>query len=93
MQYGDTIGLMIATEIYRKSWHIGIIVSHEAIRSWCHKFCHDFKEAIKKRERNPKNKSHLDEMTVKLNGISFILWEAVDFEDHELDMYLQGCHD
>ena len=70
-----------------------IIVSHETIRSWCYKFGGHFKEVIKKRERNPKDKWHLDEMTVKLNGISFILWRAVDSEGHELDVYLQRRRD
>ena len=32
-------------------------------------------------------------MTVKLNGISFILWRAVDSEGHELDVYLQRRRD
>ncbi len=70
-----------------------IIVSHEAIRSWCNKFCHHFKEVIRKRERKPKDKWHLDEMTVKLNGVSYILWRAVDSEGHELDVYLQRRRD
>jgi len=70
-----------------------IIVSHEAIRSWCYKFCHHFKEVIRKRERKPNDKWHLDEMTVKLNGVNFILWRAVDSEGHELDVYLQRGRD
>ena len=70
-----------------------IIVSHETIRAWCNKFCYHFKEVIKKRERKPKDKWHLDEMTVKLNGTSFILWRAVDSEGHELDVYLQRRRD
>lgn len=32
-------------------------------------------------------------MTVKLNGISFILWRVVDSEGHELDVYLQRRRD
>lgn len=67
----------------------GIIVSHETIRSWCIKFAAHFKDVIKKRERNPKDKWHLDEMTIKINGEYFILWRAVDSDGHELDIFLQ----
>jgi len=66
-----------------------VIVSHEAIGSWCNKFSAHFKDVIRKRERKPKDKWHLDEMTVKINGEYFILWRAVDSDGHELDVYLQ----
>ena len=48
----------------------GIIVSYEAIRGWCVKFSKDFKDVIKKRERKPRDKWHLGEMIVKMNGKS-----------------------
>jgi Transposase and inactivated derivatives len=67
----------------------GIIVSHESIRSWRVKFGRFFKEVIKKRERKPGDKWHLDEMAIKLNGVSFILWRAVDAQGYELDVFLQ----
>jgi len=67
----------------------GIIVSHETIRSWCIKFAVHFKDVIRKRERKPKDKWHLDEMTIKINGEYFILWRAVDSDGHELDIFLQ----
>ena len=44
----------------------GIIVSYEAIRGWCMKFSKDFRDVIKKRERKPGDKWHLDEMIIKL---------------------------
>ena len=66
-----------------------IIVSHEAIRLWCHKFASHFKEVIRKRERKPKDKWHLDEMSIKINGEYFVLWRAVDSEGYELDIFLQ----
>lgn len=67
----------------------GIIVSHETIRAWCIKFAADFKDVIRKRERKPKDKWHLDEMTLKINGEYFILWRAVDSDGYELDIFLQ----
>lgn len=67
----------------------GIILSHETVREWCLKFADHFKNVIKKRERKPSNKWHLDEMTVKINGEPFVLWRAVDEEGIELDVFLQ----
>ena len=67
----------------------GIHVSHETIRSWSIKFSSHFRDVIKKRERKPCDKWHLDEMIIKINGDSFILWRAVDAEGYELDILLQ----
>ena len=41
-----------------------IVVSYETIRSWCIKFATHFKNVIKKQERKPNDKWHLDEMTI-----------------------------
>lgn len=67
----------------------GVSVSHETIRKWCLKFSNDFKDVIKKRERKPGDKWHLDEMVVKINGVPFILWRGVDSSGHEIDVFLQ----
>lgn len=67
----------------------GIHVSHETIRSWSLKFSNHYRDIIKKRERKPCDKWHLDEMTVRMNGEYFILWRAVDTEGYELDVLLQ----
>ena len=68
-------------------------MSHESIRSWCIKFGPAFRDVIKKRERNPSDKWHLDEMNIKINGQSFILWRAVDSNGYELDVFLQKRRD
>lgn len=65
----------------------GIILSHETVREWCLKFADHFKNVLKKRERKPSSKWHLDEMTIKINGEPFVLWRAVDEEG--LDVFLQ----
>ena len=52
-------------------------------------WCVVFKEVIKKRERKAKDKWHLDEMTIRINGEYFILWRAVDSDGYELDVLLQ----
>ena len=67
----------------------GIEVSYETIRAWGIKFAQHFKDVIKKRERKPSNKWHLDEMVIKIKGDSFILWRAVDAQGYELDIFLQ----
>jgi len=67
----------------------GILISHETIRNWCNKFGSKFTEVIKKRERKPTDKWHLDEMNIKVNGIKYVLWRAVDSEGKELDIFLQ----
>ncbi|WP_232224309.1 IS6 family transposase [Candidatus Paracaedibacter symbiosus] len=67
----------------------GIQVSYETIRSWSIKFSSHFRNVIKKLERKPSDKWHIDEMTVKVNGEIFILWRAVDSDGYELDVFLQ----
>ena len=67
----------------------GIIVSHETICKWCIKFANHFRDVIKKREGKPSDKWHLDEMCIKVNGVPFILWRAVDSNGYELDIFLQ----
>ena len=71
----------------------GIEVSHESIRKWCVKFGPMFKDVLKKREHKPTDKWHLDEMNIKINGQTFILWRAVDSKGHELDVFLQKRRD
>ncbi len=67
----------------------GITVSHETVRKWCTKFALHFIDVIKKRERKPRDKWHLDEMALKIHGEMFVLWRAVDQEGMELDVFLQ----
>lgn len=65
-------------DIQEQMAYRGIILSHETIRSWCYKFSSHFKNVIKKQERRPKDKWHLDEMTIRINGEYFVLWRAAD---------------
>ena len=67
----------------------GIIVSYESIRKWAKKFSKPFINVIKKKERKPSDKWHLDEMNLKINGEKFVLWRAVDKDGMELDVFLQ----
>lgn len=67
----------------------GIIVSHETVRKWCLKFSRQFKDTLQKRERQLSDKWHLDEMSLRIKGESFVLWRAVDEHGMELDVFLQ----
>ena len=67
----------------------GIILSHETVRFWCYKFASYFQNVIRKKERKPTDKWHLDEMNVKINGEKFVLWRAVDSSGFELEVLLQ----
>ena len=76
-------------DIQEQMLYRGITLSHETIRTWCYKFASHFKEVIKKREGKPKDKLHLDEMNIRINGEFVILWRAVDSDGYELDVFLQ----
>jgi putative transposase len=76
-------------DIQEQMEYRGIFLSHETVRAWCYKFASSFQEVIRKRERKPKDKWHLDEMNVKINGEVFILWRAVDSDGYELEVLLQ----
>jgi putative transposase len=69
----------------------GILVSYETIRSWSIKFSSHFTNVIKKRERKPSDKWHIDEMTVKVNGEMFILWRAAILMDMNWMSFFRGA--
>lgn len=67
----------------------GIRVSYESIRKWCLKFSRKYAAVLRKREHKRSDKWHLDEMTLKINGVPYVLWRAVDSEGYELDIFIQ----
>ncbi len=67
----------------------GVVVSYEAIRKWCHKFGPVLAAALRRRRPQPKDKWHLDEMHIKMNGKTYYLWRAVDAEGMVLDILIQ----
>lgn len=46
----------------------GIIVSYEAIRSWCQNFGPDYARKLKRRQSRLGNIWHLDEVFIRING-------------------------
>jgi len=68
----------------------GIDVSYETIRLWWNRFGPLFAAEIRKRRvrarhGSPEWRWHLDEVFVKINGITHYLWRAVDHEGEVLE--------
>src|SRR6202171_2598450 len=71
----------------------GIVVSHEAIRQWCTKFGATFAAGLRRRRGRARDKWHLDEMALKINGKRHWLWRAVDQHGVVLDILVQERRD
>src|SRR3954466_5181997 len=56
----------------------GIVVSHETLRQWGLKFGQTFANQIRRRLLRAGDKWHLDEVVLKINGVTHWLWHAVD---------------
>ena len=56
----------------------GVVLSYETIRRWCAKFGQAYASQLRRRRPRPGDKWHLDEVFVKINGITHYLWRAVD---------------
>ena len=67
----------------------GVIVSYETIRRWCHKFGPVIAAELRRRRPQPKDKWHLDEMHIKMQGKTYDLWRAVDADGMVLDSLVQ----
>ena len=68
----------------------GIIVSYEAIRKWCRKFGQSYANRLRRRRPCPRDKWHLDEVFIKINGKLYYLWRAVDQDSNVLDILVQS---
>src|SRR5215207_4374153 len=71
----------------------GIVVSHETVRQWAHKFGQSFANRIRRRLPAAGDKWHLDEVVVKIAGQKHWLWRAVDQEGMVLDVLVQSRRD
>jgi transposase-like protein len=67
-----------------------VVVTYETIRSWCAKFGPDYAKQLRRRRRCPGDKWHLDEVFVKINGVTHYLWRAVDQHGIVLDVLVQS---
>ena len=68
----------------------GVVVSYETIRQWCAKFGQAYANQLRRRRPRAGDKWHLDEVFVKINGITQYLWRAVDQHGNVLDVLVQS---
>jgi putative transposase len=71
----------------------GIVVSHETVRRWALKFGREFANRIRRRLPRAGDKWHLDEMAIKIAGVTHWLWRAVDQTGMVLDVLEQRRRD
>ena len=64
----------------------GIEVSYETIRQWCMKFGSGFAKKLKKKRAGYGDEWDLDEVFIKIRGVLYYLWRAVDQDGDELDI-------
>jgi putative transposase len=69
----------------------GIEVSYETIRRWTVKFGPQIASHLRRRQTQPGNIWHLDEVVVKIRGRKYWLWRAVDQNGLVLEEILQNC--
>lgn len=69
----------------------GSRVSYESIRRWCKKFSKPLTKSLRKKKYLLGDKWHLDEITIKNQGETYILWRAVDHQGYELDILFKNA--
>src|SRR4051812_31770540 len=71
----------------------GVLVSYETVRRWCDKFGQQYADGLRKRRVQTGDKWHLDEVFLKINGITHYLWRAVDQNGVVIDILVQPKRD
>ncbi len=76
----------------------GVEASHETVRYWLNRFGPMFAEEIRRRRSQQLRQVtqwrwHLDEVYVKINGVTHYLWRAVDHEGEVLESYVTKTRD
>jgi putative transposase len=71
----------------------GIVVSYETVRRWCAKFGQTYANALRRRQPQPGDKWHLDEVFIKINGRLQYLWRAIDQDGNVLEILVQNRRD
>jgi putative transposase len=71
----------------------GILVSHETVRQWALKFGQGFARAIRRRLPSVGDKWHLDEVAIRIRGVTHWFWRAVDQTGFVLDVLVQSRRD
>jgi len=63
----------------------GVSVTYEAIRKWCRKFGQRYANQLRRRRPRPRDKRHLDEVSLTIKGKHHYLWRAMDQDSNVLD--------
>ena len=71
----------------------GVLVSYETVRRWCDKFGKAYADGLRRRRARTGDKWHLDEVFLKINGVTHYLWRAVDQNGVVLDILVQPKRD
>jgi putative transposase len=71
----------------------GVLLSYETVRRWCDKFGRQFAGSLRRRHPHTGDKWHLDEVFLKINGVTHYLWRAVDQNGIVLDILVQPKRD
>jgi putative transposase len=71
----------------------GVLLSYETVRRWCDKFGRQFAADLRRRRPRTGDKWHLDEVFLKINGITHYLWRAVDQNGVVIDILVQPKRD
>ena len=71
----------------------GVLLSYETVRRWCEKFGRQFAAGVRRRRARTGDKWHLDEVFLKINGVTHYLWRAVDQNGVVLDILVQPKRD
>ena len=71
----------------------GVLVSYETVRCWCDKFGKQYADGLRRRRARSGEKWHLDEVFLKINGVTHYLWRAVDQNGVVLDILVQPKRD
>src|SRR3954447_20354595 len=71
----------------------GVLVTYETIRRWCDKFGKQYADGLRRRRARTGDKWHLDEVFLKINGVTHYLWRAVDQNSVVLDILVQPKRD
>jgi len=71
----------------------GVILTYETVRQWCRKFGQTYANELRRRRPRPGDKWHLDEVFVRINGVTHYLWRAVDQDGTVLDILVQSRRD
>src|ERR1700760_3651429 len=73
--------------------HRGIQLSYETIRRWCDTFGASYAAKLKRKRPKLGDKWFLDEVFLKINGVSHYLWRAVDQHGAVIDILVQPKRD